>query len=57
MRWAGDGWGEKQDTTAQQRGEELTRDSGEWKEIITNSIPDIKEKKRTKTSTKKDGGQ
>jgi len=42
MRCKGDGRGEKQDTTAQQRGE-LTRDDREWKEIITNSIPDIKE--------------
>jgi hypothetical protein len=44
MRWESDGRGEKQDITAQQWGEELTRDSRKWKGIIANSIPDIKEK-------------
>ena len=53
MRGKSDGWGEKQDITAQQGGEELTRDSREWKEIIANSIPDIKEKKNMKASRKR----
>jgi len=57
MRWKSDGWGEKQDITAQQGGEELTRDGRGWKEIITNSIPDIKEKKKMKASKKKDSNQ
>jgi len=56
MRWKCDGWGEKQDITAQQGGEELTRDGRKWKEIIANFIPDIKERKNMKAS-KKDSDQ
>jgi len=57
MRWKSDGRGEEQDITAQQGGEELTRDVREWKGITANSIPDIKEKKSMKASKKKDGDQ
>jgi len=42
MRRKSGGRREKQDITAQQRGEEPTRDDREWKEIITNPIPDVK---------------
>ena len=54
MRCESDGWREKQDIAAQQRGEELTRDDRKWKEIITNSIPDIKEEDEQESAKEKE---
>ena len=54
MRCESDRWREKQDIAAQQRGEELTRDDRRWKEIITNSIPDIKEEDEQESAKEKE---
>ena len=53
MRWEGDdGWGEKQDITAQQGGRaNPTVGTGK------NSVPDIKEKKDHETVKEKDSDQ
>jgi len=53
MRCKGYGRGEKQDITAQQRREELTRDDREWGETIANSIPDTKEKHEYESAREK----
>jgi len=44
--------GEKARYNSTTGGRKLTRDDREWKEIIENSIPDIKEKKSMKASEK-----